>query len=237
MKQRTFAFIFCSPHQRTGTTTAARLLADYFTYEERAFTGFDCDPHEQMFAGFFPANTRVTDIAQIKGQVALFDGMLIADGRPKIVDVWSRAVRTFFETAHTIDFFPETGRHGISPFVFFMADGHESSIDAAWTFHQMNPETGIGVVHVQGAAPLGDAALDHLSQYPPGQRFEIGALDPLVHAQVMQQGFSLSSFLHRPPDSMSIVVRAAVRAWLLNAFQQFRSFELRLMFEDSEFLY
>ena len=47
---------------------------------------------------------------------------------------------------------------------------------------------------------------------------------------------SLSRFMREPPAGMSLVVRAALKAWLSPIFTQFQSFELRLELQSSEWL-
>ncbi len=52
----------------------------------------------------------------------------------------------------------------------------------------------------------------------------------------MNPSLSLTRFLLAPPSDMSIVLRAALRNWILQSFTQFQSFELRLELEASEYL-
>ena len=235
MKTRTYAYIFCSLHPRTGTTTAARLLADFYTHTGRDFIGFDTDPHESPFANYFPAQTSVADLSTIQGQIALFDNLLLADWTPRIVDVWSRSWKSFFEIASNTDFFGEAARRGVTPFIFFVADGTEASLEAAENIRAQWPDVGMAVVGNEGAAPIGQHALDQLARYPASHTFEIRALDPVVRRVIEAPDFSFSQFLAEPQDQMSIVIRASLRAWLLPIFQQLQSFELRLTLDDSQY--
>jgi hypothetical protein len=235
MKARTYAFIICSPHSRTGVTTIARLLGDYYVHTGRSFIGFDTDPHESRFAYQFPECVSIADLATIQGQIGLFDNLLLADRVTRIVDVWSRSWKTFFDIASTTDFFAEAMRRDVTPYVLFVADGSEKSLEAAETMHALWPDLGIAVVGNEGAAPIGPGALDHLARYPATHTFEIPPLDPIVQRVIEEPDFSFSRFLAAPPDQMSIVIRASLRAWLLPIFQQFQSFELRLTLQDSQY--
>ncbi len=235
MRARTYIFIVCSPHPRTGVSTAARLLADFYLHTGRAFAGFDTDPHESPFANYFPANVTVADLANIQGQIALFDNLLLADQMPRIVDVWSRSWRTFFDIASSTDFFGEAQRRGVTPFILFAADGSESSLETAEHLREQWPDIGMAVIGNEGAAPIGAGAIDHLERYPASHVFEIKALDPVVRKVIEAPDFSFSQFLAEPQDQMSIVVRASLRAWLLPIFQQLQSFELRLTLQDSQY--
>jgi len=235
MRARTYAFIICSPHPRTGVTTMARLLADYYTHIGRSFIGYDTDPHDSVFARYFPEQVSVADLATINGQIGLFDNLLVADHITRIVDVWGRSWRSFFEIVESTDFFSEALRRDVTPVMIFVADGSETSLKAAETIHAQWPDVWMAVVGNEGAAPIGSGALDHLARFPAMHTFEIKALDPIVRRVIEAPDFSFSRFLAQPEAEMSIVIRASLRAWLLPVFQQFQSFELRLALQDSQY--
>ncbi len=235
MRARTYVFIICSPHPRTGVSTTARLLADFYIHTRRIFAGFDTDPHESPFANYFPASVGIADLANIQGQIDLFDNLLLADEIPRIVDVWSRSWKTFFDIAGSTDFFGEAQRRGVTPFILYVADGSESSLEIAEHLHAQWPDINMAIVGNEGAAPIGAGAIDHLERYPAMHVFEIKTLDPVVRKVIEAADFSFSQFLAEPQDQMSIVVRASLRAWLLPVFQQFQSFELRLTLQDSQY--
>ena len=235
MRSRSYAFIICSPHGRTGVTTMARLFGDYYQHTGRSFLGYDTDPHESPFAASFPHAVTVADIATIQGQIALFDDLLRWDDKPRIIDVWGRSWKRFFDIAAETDFFAEAQRRDITPFIFYLADPSELSVETAEALRAAYPDIAMAVVGNEGAAPIGADVLDHLARYPAEHTFEIRALDPLVKRVIETPGFSFSQFLASPDDSMSIVVRASLRAWLMTIFRQFQSFELRLTLKDSEY--
>src|SRR5512139_3281584 len=96
MRRRTLVFFVCSPHPRTGVTTAARLLTDYYLSRGVPVEGFDTDSREPCYALLFPALSRVVDVSDVRGQITLFDRLLVANDTPKIVDVWSRSFDSFY---------------------------------------------------------------------------------------------------------------------------------------------
>ena len=226
MRSRTYAFIICSPHGRTGVTTMARLLADYYLHTGRPFTGYDTDPHESPFAGHFPQAVTVADLGTIQGQIGLFDNLLTDDRTTRIVDVWSRSWKQFFDIAAETDFFAEAARRDVTPFVFFLADGTEASVEAAEALRAAYPDVALAVVGNEGAAPIGEGAVDHLSRYPAEHTFEIKALDPLVRRVMEAPDFSFSQFLAEPDGPMSIVVRATLRGWLLRGLPAIAEFRI-----------
>lgn len=236
MKRRTFVYIPCSPGARTGVTTLARLLGDYFVTRNRDFVGFDLDPHESVFAGHFPDEVRVTDLAAIRGQVSLFDRLLVHDEIPKIVDVWSRAFPRFFSIVREVGFIEEARRLSIEPVLLYVADETGSCLETARQLNRQWPDLSMLIVNNEGAAPLGPAADDILMNYPSERSLRIPALDPIVRRAMENPGFSFSRFLLAPPHNMSIVVRTALRHWITRVFTQFHAFELRIALDDTEYL-
>ncbi len=226
-------YIVCAPHRRVGLTTTARLIADWLISTGRDFRGFDADPHEPRLHQFFPDAIRVADISSIQGQIALFDGLLDADGRAGVVDVWSRSFRPFFDLARQIGFFEEAAGRGVAPTIFFLADNTDESLDAAFEITDRWPDMELVAVANCGAADLGGDARDVLARYPASDTIEIRALDAILAKAIEAPGFSLSDFLREPPEDMSIVLRAGLRQWLVQSFQQFGALEMRRLLRDS----
>jgi hypothetical protein len=236
MEQSTRVFICCSPHKRTGTTTTARLLTDYFNASGRSFLGFDTDPHEPDYGARFPHAVTIVDAAKVQGQVAMFDRLLVRDEMPKIVDVWHRSYDAFMETIDQIGFMDEARRTMIQPIVLFHADATTASLAAAHALARRWPDLVMAVVTNKGAAPLGQDGVDILAQFPSARRFVIGALDASSKAVFEPPEFSMSEFLLSPPSDISIVVGTALRAWVAPIFTQFRTFELQIAMEGAQFL-
>ena len=236
MRRRTFVYIACSPHRHVGTTTTARLLADYFACNKRFFRAFDTDPHESAFAACFPQEAEVADLNAIQGQITIFDQILVHDETPKIVDVWSHAYRQFFAIVREIGFFEEARRLSVEPILLFMADRQASSIEAAELLARQWPDLSMVIVNNEGAAPLGADVYDRLARYPSERTFQIPALDAAFRDTIDDPSFSLSRFLIAPPTNMSIVLRSGLRSWLARIFAQFQSFELRMAMQDTKYL-
>ncbi len=236
MTRRTPIFIVCSAHPRVGVTTTARLLTDYALAKNAAIEGFDTDPHEPRYAEIFPHHARIADIADIKGQIALFDRLLAPDQTPKVVDLWRRSYERFFTLVRDIQFFEEARRCGVEPIILFQADASPKALASATALSMRWPELRLMLVQNEGAAPLGPRPLDVLARYPARGKFVIPALEGPVALALDDPRLSLAHFLSAPPAHMSIVVRAALRNWLVPIFMQFHSFELRREFEQSDYL-
>jgi hypothetical protein len=241
MRRRTLVYFVCSPHSRTGVTTAARLLTDFYLARGDAVEGFDMDSREPTYARLFPQISRVVDIREVKGQISLFDRLLVADETPKIVDVWSHHYDEFFATIAEIGFLEEAKRAGVEPLIFFQTDSSQVAASNARLLNTTWPDLWMTVIHNEGAAPLGPEAHQLLAAYPAKGKLVIPRLEIPVAKALENEELSLSAFLKEPngPTSispMSIVVRAALKNWLLSIFTQLQSFELRIDLQSSEFL-
>lgn len=236
MRRRTLVYFVCSPHSRTGVTTAARLLTDYYLTRGITVEGFDTDSREPRYAEWFPGLAQVIDLNDVKGQITLFDRLLLTDETPKIVDVWSRSYDRLFSTIAEIEFFEEARQVGVQPVILYQVDDTESSANSALTLATTWPDIWMTVIQNEGAAPLGLDAHDILSLYPARGKFVIPALEGPIAKALDDPYLSLTEFLQAPPQGMSIVVRAALKGWLLPIFTQLQSFELRLSLQSSAFL-
>ncbi len=236
MSRRTLVFFVCSPHSRTGVTTAARLLTDYYLSRGVPVEGFDTDSREPNYALRFPHVSQVIDLSDVKGQISLFDRLLAPDDTPKVVDVWSRSFDQLFATIAEIGFLEEARRTGVEPIILFQSDSSHTAASNARMLNTTWPDLWMTVIHNEGAAPLGPEALQILAQYPSRGKLVIPRLESAIARSLDDFDLSLSGFLQEPPAAMSIVVRAALKAWLLPIFTQFQSFELRFDLLSSEFL-
>jgi hypothetical protein len=236
MTRRTFAFFVCSPRSQTGVTTAARLLTDYYLSRNVAVEGFDTVCREPLYALLFPERTRIVDLSEVRGQISLFDRLLVADETPKIVDVWHRSYERLFSTIAEIGFLEEAQRLGVEPIVLFQADATARSANSALALKTTWPNLSMSVIHNRGASPLGRDAFAILARYPSSGKFVIPRLEAPIARALDDVNLSLSRFMREPQPEMSVVVRAALKAWLLPIYTQFQSFELRLALQSSKCL-
>jgi hypothetical protein len=234
MTRRTPIFIVCSPHARAGVTTTARLLTDYYLAKQNEVVGFDLDPHEPRYAELFRDRTKVVDIASIQGQIALFDRLLTSEEKPRVIDVWHRSFERFFSAVREIGFFEETAKTNLEPIVLFHADASKHVLTSALALSALWPTLRMVIVHNRAAAPFETRPFDVLSRYPSRRRLVIPPLADPVAKALEDDRLSLSGFLTAPPSDMSIVVRAALRDWIISIFTQLNSLELRLEFEHSD---
>src|ERR1700748_2397957 len=91
MARPTHVYIVATPRPRTGGTLLARVLVEFFHADGRTVGAFDLDAFDGTLAGFLPELTVRADINDTRGQITLFDQLIVGDDRPKVVDVGAHA--------------------------------------------------------------------------------------------------------------------------------------------------
>lgn len=87
MPQQSQLYIVASRHPRVGKTLLARLLIEFLRISGRPLVGYDLDPREPVLAGCFPSLVWPLDIADTRGQMALFDRILADQWRTTVIDL------------------------------------------------------------------------------------------------------------------------------------------------------
>src|SRR5882757_7672669 len=99
MSFRTSVTIVASPRPRVGKTLLARLLTDFYVYEGRKVAAFDLNAGDNTLAQFLPERAATAEIADIQGQMALFDHLIADDETNKVVDLGHESFASFFAVA------------------------------------------------------------------------------------------------------------------------------------------
>lgn len=226
MDRRTPVFIVCSPLPRVGKTLIARLLIEFFAADGRSVTAFDLNPDGYALAAQAPEHAVVANISGTKGQMALFDQLILADGTAKVVDVGYGSFEPFFAVMQDIDFVAEALRRAIVPVALFIAEPDHRSSRAYAKLREKFPE--ISLVPIFNAATMSE------TRFRPGLKSDfagvpvhIPALSPGLRAAVADVGFSAALADYQTADTQSELL-----AWVRRIFLQFREMELRLLLED-----
>ena len=130
MPFRSSVSIVASPRARVGKTLLARLLIDFHAQEGRAVAAFDLNAGDGTLAQFVPAHTTVSTIADVQGQMALFDRLIAADETYKIVDLGHDSFESFFAIAHKIGFVEEARRRAIAPAILYVITPDATAVEA-----------------------------------------------------------------------------------------------------------
>ena len=133
MPQPAPLFIVASPRPRVGKTLLARLVTEFFRADGRAVTGFDLNPREPTFATYFSYLAATVDIADTRGQMALFDRVIGNTTAATVIDLGYGAFETFFSVMTEIGFAQEAQRRNIEPIVRGVVDRPSFSFAAYLT--------------------------------------------------------------------------------------------------------
>ena len=125
MQRRTPIFIVTSSRPRVGKTLIARALTEYFCAQNRPVAAFDVNPDEFKLIDHLPAYTAAASLNDTRGEMALFDQLVLEDEVPKVVDLGHQLFDRFFAVMQQIDFAAEVRRRAIAPMVLFVADPDE----------------------------------------------------------------------------------------------------------------
>jgi hypothetical protein len=223
MPQQKPLYIVASPHPRVGKTLIARLLIEFLRMSDRPVVGHDLDPREPALAGYFPDFVRSVDIAETRGQMALFDRLIAEQERSTVIDLGYGLFDRFFAVMAEIGFEQEARRRRIEPIVLFIADSAPLTVRSYAALRQQLPQTLFVPVHNEAASFL---LID--KDFPPRRAgcgpLRIPRLSPLVRGVIDKPRFSFAAYMANQPGGPT-----EVHAWINTIFAEFRDLELRLL--------
>lgn len=226
MERRTPVFIVCSPLPRVGKTLIAQLLIEFLIADGRRTAAFDLNPDGYALAAQVPEYSTVASISGTKGQMALFDQLIVADGTAKVVDVGYGCFEPFFAVMHDIGFVAEAGRRSIVPALLFVSEPDHRSARAFAKLRERFPELPLVPVVNAGTTNQTRARLGAKIDFA-GIPLHIPALPPAFITTVAQVGFSSAL-----ADYETGGAPVELLAWVRRIFLQFRELELRLLLEQ-----
>jgi len=223
MAQLTPLYIVASARPRVGKTLIARLLMEYFHSADRPLVGYDLSPRDPALAGRFPDLVWSVDIADTRGQVALFDQLISRDSITRVVDVGYGAYDQFFNVMTEIGFAAEAKRRQIEPTVLFITESTASSVRAYAELRRRLPEATFIPVHNEAVSVACDK-----EDFPPSpsecRTIRIPRLSQIVRGVVDRPRFSFAAYLTVQPGGPT-----EIHDWIGTIFTEFRDLELRLM--------
>jgi hypothetical protein len=223
MAQHTPLYIIASQHPRVGKTLLARLLLEYFRTTGRPMVGYDLDPREPTFAAYFRDQVWTVDIAETRGQVALFDRLIGDNWRTTIIDLGYSLSDRFFSVMAEIGFEQEARRRLIDPVVLYITDSAPTTARSYADLRHRLRQTIFVPVHNEATSFM------FIPQdFPPSREdcplIRIPRLSPVVRGVIDRPGFSFSAYMAKQPGGPT-----EVHTWIGNIFTQFRELELRLI--------
>jgi hypothetical protein len=227
MERRTPVYIICSPRPRVGKTLVARLLIEFIYGNGRSVVAFDVNPDDFALADCLPGHAAIANITDTRGQIALFDKLILDDGTAKIVDVGASSFKQFFALMHELGFVQEAHRRALQLVVLFIADPDRRSIQAYADLQDQLRDI-VLVPVCNGAVIREQKARECFPACQAGRvPVRITPLQPFLRAIIDRPGFSFDEFLRRPSDA-----ETGLHAWIKCCFLDFRDLEMRLLLED-----
>ena len=151
------------------------------------------------FIDFLPDHTVQSNVADIEGQMALFDRLIVPDRTAKVVDLAPASFQQFFSVMAQIDFVDQARRRGIEPVALFMAAPDAVSQRAYAELQRGLPELLLVPVYNEAIAQ-GKRARQN---FPPGRLvsvpIQIPALAPHFYRYLENPPFSFAEFRGTPP--------------------------------------
>jgi hypothetical protein len=223
MPQRTPLYIVASQHPRAGKTLVARLLVEYFRLSGKPLVGYDLDPREPAFSTSFPNLAWAVDIADTRGQMALFDRLIADNWRTTVIDLGYGLFEQFFAVMAQIGFEEEARRQLIEPIVLFISDSAPTTARSYAELRRRMTQTTFVPVHNEATSFV---FIPH--DFPPTRAeyglLRIPRLSPIVRGVIDRPGFSFGAYMAKQPGGPT-----EVHTWIGNIFAQFRELELRLL--------
>jgi hypothetical protein len=228
MPQQTPLYVVASQHPRVGKTLVARLLVEYFRLAGRAVVGYDLEPREPTFASYFPDLAWTVDIAETKGQMALFDRLIADNWRTTVIDLGYGLADQFFKVMAEIGFEQEARRRQIDPIVLYITDSAPITARNYAELRRSLRDTIFVPVHNEATSFM------FIPQDFPPSRAECGLLriprlSPIVRGVIDRPGFSFGAYMAKQPGGPT-----EVHTWIGSIFAQVRDLELRLTIGELE---
>jgi hypothetical protein len=229
MSRPTHVYIVASPRPRTGRTLLARALIEFFRTDGRPVGAFDLDAFDGTLTGFLPKLTLRADIADTRGQIALFDELIIADEKPKVVDVSAHAFEAFFNLVEQIGFAAEAPLHSVEPVMLFAANADPQSVKAYARLRERFPGVMLAPVYNQGIVRGHNLRDDFPALNVIALPLRIPMMSPSLRAIIDAPRFSFTEFRRGPAAVIPPILEAELNSWLKRVYLQFREMELRLL--------
>jgi len=215
-------YIIASPRPRTGKTLISRLMLEFFRADRRPLVGYDLNPREPAFAERFPKLVWPADIADTRGQMELFDRLIVDSASTKVVDLGYGPFEQFFTVMGEIGFLQEARRRLIEPVVLFVTDPAPSTVRS---YAELRHRLAASFVPVHNEAV---SVMFAREDFPPTRAecslIRIPRLSPIVRGVIDRPNFSFAAYATEQPGGTT-----EVHQWVGEVFAEFRELELRLL--------
>jgi hypothetical protein len=224
----TLVYLVCSARPRVGKTLLARLIVEYCRRDAQPTNAYMINPIDVTLNDFLPRTASNISLSETRGQMALFDRLVIDDATTKIIDLGHQALDQFFTIAYDIEFAAEARRHGIDVLVAYVADPSEQSLRTYAALRERFPEFSF-VPTFNDAICRG---LDFRNMFPAGsgpQPLMVAKMTAAMQAVADSHPFSFIDFLRQPPANLPRRLLDEIDGFLKRVHRQLREIELSLL--------
>ncbi|NWG24557.1 MAG: hypothetical protein HXY30_09145 [Pseudorhodoplanes sp.] len=212
------AVIVASSRPHSGKTLLARVLAENFILGGKRPLIYDIDAGDRGLSRLYPNEVLPLELARVPDQMALFDALVSAGPRPRIVDLANRSLQKFVDLSLECDFCAEARASAIEPIVFFIAAPEQEAFEEALVLRQRLGACRFVLVENR---QLGDirAAIRQSGEYRAltenGARIVMPALDHALMEVVDEWDVGLGAFMRDPTLKVPLEMRDDIRSWLV----------------------
>jgi hypothetical protein len=225
-------FFVCSAHPGVGKTLTARLCVEFQHANDRPVAAFDLGSDGLALAEFLPEFTTPASIADIRGQMALFERLASDDGAPKVVDVGHLALAPLFVMMRDVDFAAEAARRQIKPIVLFVATSDDVSARAYAILREQFPDFTFVPVDNEPVTQGHDPGARFAPSFAGAPLLRIPPLSADLHAVCEQRPCSFADLYKRVQYDLPDDQWNELGDWLRHCFRQLRELDLALLATD-----
>jgi hypothetical protein len=229
MSRATQVILVCSARARIGKTLLSRLIVEYCRADAQPVAAYTINPIDVALGDFLPDVVSTVSLAETRGQMALFDRLVIDDATIKIVDIGHQALDKFFTLAYDIEFAAEARGRGIDVIVAYVADPSDLSTRTYAALQARFPEFAFVPVFNDAVA----RGIEFHNMFParPGgtQPLHLPKMSPQVHGIADHHPFSFIQFLRSPPSNLPRALLDEVDSFVKRFNRQWRETELSLL--------
>jgi hypothetical protein len=228
----THLFFVCSARPQVGKTLTARLCVEFQHANGRPVVAFDLGSHAPDLAEFLPAFATPASIADIRGQMALFEQLASDDGAPKIVDVGHHTLAPLFVIMRDVDFAAEAKRRMIKPIVLFVATPDDVSARAYAILREQFPDFGFVPVANEAVVQGGNLGPQFAPNFAGAPALSFPTLSHDLQAECEQRPCSFADLHQGLQQDIPRELWVELDRWLRHCFRQLRELDVVLLMND-----
>jgi hypothetical protein len=230
---RAHIYLICSSRPRTGTTLIARLCAEFERAVVSPLVPIDLGIGAPTLSEFLPGPTIRGSIADIRGQMALFDRLAAHDGIAKVVDIGTPYASSFFTIMRDIEFAVETQSRAINTSILFIVTPDEASSRMYAELSEQFPSFTLVPVFNEIVAYGRDIRRAFVRRIVGLPALQIPRLPPELQTMIEAPLFSFAEFRRQTPaDLMTDDLNVEFDVWLRRISRQLRELELSILIND-----